>query len=108
MQGNLHPIERLDHVTRLPDGRWITGYWELSDAERAATKQVFLHRAKAEPAHWGGDVLEALPASGFAELALKHFTDPVGRWVLVVRPRLGAKGARWEGADYAMAYKSLV
>jgi hypothetical protein len=107
MQGRLHLIERLDHVTRLPDGRWITGYWELSETERAAAKQVFLHRAKAEPAHWGGEILEVLPAAGFAELARKHDSNPVGRWVLVVRPLLDAKGARWEGPNHVMAYKSL-
>lgn len=107
-RGDLHLIERLDHVVRLPDGRWLSGYWELSEAERIVVRRVYLHRTKADAAHFGGEVLRVLPASEFAELAHRHDTDPGGRWVLIVRPDLNAKGTRWEGADRAMAYKSLV
>jgi hypothetical protein len=108
LRGDLHLIERLDHVSRLRDGRWISGYWELSDFERSAVKRVFLHRTKAEPAHWGGTVVDVLPASDFSELATKHETNPAGRWVLVVMPDKAAKHAPWRGVDHQMAYKSLV
>lgn len=108
LRGDLHLIERLDHVSRLKDGRWLSGYWELSEFERSAVRRVFLHRTKAEPAHWGGTVVDLLPASDFIELAKKHETDPAGRWVLVVVPDISAKGVTWQGADYQMAYKSLV
>ena len=108
LRGDLHLIERLDHVSRLKDGRWISGYWELSDIERSAVKRVFLHRTKSEPAHWGGSVVEVRPATEFAELTARHNTDPIGRWVLVVVPDIAAKGAPWMGTDHQMAYKSLV
>ena len=101
--GQLHLIERLDHVSRLKDGRWISGYWELSDAERSAVKRVYLHRTKAAGAHWGGTVVDVLPASGFAELAGKHDTIPGGRWVLVVVPDTAAKGVSRQGAGHKMA-----
>lgn len=108
LRGDLHLIERLDHVARLPDGTWLSGYWELTDAERLAVRRVFLHRSKAAPAHFGGAVLRVLPAAEFAEWAARHDTDPAGRWVLILQPERTAKGAAWQGASHAMAYKSLV
>lgn len=108
LRGDLHLIEKLDHVSRLGDGRWISGYWELSEIERYVVKNVFLHREKALPAHWGGAVVAVLPASDFAELAQKHRTDPAGRWVLVVIPDMAAKGVAWQGSNHQMAYKALV
>lgn len=108
MRGDLHLIERLDQVTRLPDGRWISGYWELTEGERAAVRRVFLHKTKADRSHFGGGVSDILPAVNFSELAAGHKTDPAGRWVLVVVPDQQCKDAAWEGADYAMAYKALV
>lgn len=110
LRGDLHLIERLDHISRLKEGRWISGYcyWELSEFERSAVRRVFLHRTKAEPAHWGGSVVDVLPAADFCELATKHETDPAGRWVLVVIPDIAAKGVPWQGADHQMGYKSLV
>jgi hypothetical protein len=107
-RGDLHLIKRKEHVTRLPDGTWVSGYWELSDFERSPAKRVYLHRTKADPAHFGGDVLGIVPASDFADLAARHATPTEGRCVLVVQPDARAKGAGWEGADYQMAYKSIV
>jgi hypothetical protein len=108
LRGDLHLTERMDHVSRLRDGRWISGYWELSDLERSTVRRLFLHRTKAEPAHWGGAVVGVRPAAEFADLAARHDTDPAGRWVLIVIPDKAAKGAAWQGADHQMAYKSLV
>jgi hypothetical protein len=108
VRGDLHLIEKLDHVSRLPDGRWISGYWELSEAERLGVRRVLLHRKKALPAHWGGAVVAVEPAGDFYELAKKHRTDPAGRWVLVVIPDTAAKGEPWQGPTHQMAYKSLV
>jgi hypothetical protein len=109
MNGHLHLIEKLDHVFPLKDGSglWASGYWELTDSERAQIRRVFLHRRKAEPSHWGGEVLRVVPANEFGEKAAQHDTDPEGRWVLVVRPTPDGKGADWEGAAHSMAYKSL-
>lgn len=106
--GDLHLIERLDHVARLPDGTWLSGYWELTEAERQAVRRVYLHRSKAEPAHFGGAVLRVLPASEFAEWAARHETDSADRWVLILQPDRDAKGVAWQGASHVMAYKSLV
>jgi hypothetical protein len=108
LRGDLHLIERLNHVSRLQDGRWISGYWELSDLERSAVRRLFLHRTKAESAHFGGTVVDVRPAAEFADLAARHATDLAGRWVLIVIPDQAAKGAAWQGADHQMAYKSLV
>lgn len=108
LRGDLHLIERLDHVSRLKEGRWISGYWELSELERSAARRVFLHRTKAALAHWGGTVVAVLPASDFEALAREHDTDPAGRWLLVVIPDKAAKEMPWQGANHQMAYKSLV
>lgn len=110
MKGRLHLIEKLDHVFRLKDGSglWASGYWELSEEERAHTKQIYLHATKATLSHFGGDVVEMRPATDYAEMALRHSTDPHGRWVFILRPSTEFKGVAWEGADHSMAYKSLV
>jgi len=108
LRGDLHLIEKLDHVSRLQDGRWISGYWDLSEHERRAVRRLYLHATKSSPAHWGGRVIEVLPATEFEALARKHDTDPDDRWVLVVVPDVAAKGMHWQGATYSMAYKSLV
>lgn len=108
VRGDLHLIEKLNHVTRLPDGTWLSGYWKLSDFERSAVRRVYLHKTKADKAHFGGEVIRVFPATEVADLASRHDTDPTGRWVLVVRPEVGAKDAVWRGAYHAMAYKSLV
>ncbi len=110
MKGNLHLLERLDHVFRLDDGsgHWASGYWQLDEIERTAVRKLFLHKKKADRSFWGGDVVEVLPAIEFEAMARKHDTDPEGRWVLIVNPSPDCRGAEWEGQDYAMAYKSLV
>lgn len=110
MKGRLHLIEKLDHVFKLKDGsgRWASGYWELSPEERQSIREVFLHATKGNPSHFGGLVEEIVPASDFPEEVRRHTTDPVGRWVLILRPSVEYKGVPWEGADYGMAYKSLV
>jgi hypothetical protein len=76
--------------------------------ERVAVRRVYLHRTKSDPAHFGGLVPRIEPAAHFAALAARHETDPMGRWVLILRPDAGAKGAAWEGARHPMACKSLV
>jgi len=108
LRGDLHLIERKEHVTRLPDGTWVSGYWELSELQRGTVKRVYLHRRKADPGHFGGDLLGIDPASNFSDLAARRATPTEGRWVFVVKPDACAKGAAWEGADYQMADKSLV
>jgi hypothetical protein len=109
LNGHLHLIEKLDHVFPLNDGSgpWASGYWELSESERTLIRKVFLHRRKADPSHWGGDVVRIVPAIEFAEKAAAHDTTPGDRWMLVVRPTNEAKGAPWEGAAHSMAYKAL-
>ena len=88
-------------------GLWASGYWELTENERKVIRRVFLHRKKADPSHWGGDVLRIVPAAEFAAIAARHATEPVDRWVLIVRPTMDGKGVAWEGVTHAMAYKSL-
>lgn len=109
MRGHLHLLERLDHVFKLPDGsgNWASGYWQLNELDRTVVRKLFLHKKKAERSFWGGDVLTVVPAFEFAEMAAQHATDPAGRWVLIVRPASDCRGAEWQGADHAMAYKSL-
>lgn len=110
MKGHLHLLEDLDHIFKLTDesGLWVSGYWVLSETEVAMAKKLFLHKSKAERSFWGGDIQRIVPASEYAEMAAKHNTDPAGRWAILVLPNLAGKGALWEGADHAMAYKGFV
>jgi hypothetical protein len=110
VKGRLHLIEKLDHVFKLQDGSglWASGYWELTADERSQVREVFLHATKSKPSRFGGRVVETRSASDFPDQARRHSTDPEGRWVFILNASAEYKGLEWEGADYAMAYKSLV
>jgi hypothetical protein len=56
---DLHLIEKMDLFHTLEDGRFTSGYWDLSEQEAAAWvgHGIFFHRAQAEPSHKGGQIM---------------------------------------------------
>lgn len=88
---NLKPDESRQNI-------WHSGYWDLSqeDAQTLVGGMIFLHEVKAKPSRFGGRVL-SFKTEDYDPAARKT------RVVFTIDAVPEGKGAKWRGADHAMA-----
>jgi hypothetical protein len=77
---------------------YLSGYWDipLAEAQTLVGGMLFLHEAKAKPSRFGGKVLSV------EQVRMEEFAHK-NRIVFKILSLLEGRGAKWRGADHAMA-----